>query len=170
LITNAIDAMATSEHGARILPIETKIDQTNFVVSKVADTGPGFDAKVAEKLFKPLFTTKPSGMGLGLSICESIIEAHDGRTHDSHTRTARGGVPDRLTRPPTRVKIGVGRQHAGKPGLPLDSLPPSSFHGSCAAQKKPRVRWAAIFKDIRPPLVFTCYAKRSFLTLARKSV
>ena len=79
LITNAIDAMSASKHGARILLIETNIDQDDSVVITVADTGPGFDSKVAEQLFKPFFTTKSSGMGLGLPICKSIIEAHEGK-------------------------------------------------------------------------------------------
>jgi signal transduction histidine kinase len=78
LITNAIDAMSASKQGARILLIETNIDQDDTAVIKVADTGPGFDSKVAAQLFKPFFTTKSSGMGLGLPICKSIIEAHQG--------------------------------------------------------------------------------------------
>ena len=78
LITNAIDAMSASKQGARILLIETNIDQDDTVVITVADTGPGFDSKVAAQLFKPFFTTKSSGMGLGLPICKSIIEAHQG--------------------------------------------------------------------------------------------
>ena len=78
LIMNAIEAMSASEHWARMLRIETSIDQTDSVVITVADSGPGFDAKAAEQLFKPFFTTKSSGMGLGLSICKSIIEAHHG--------------------------------------------------------------------------------------------
>jgi signal transduction histidine kinase len=45
----------------------------------VADTGPGIDPAVANLIFNPLFTTKSSGMGLGLAICRSIIEGHDGR-------------------------------------------------------------------------------------------
>jgi signal transduction histidine kinase len=79
LITNAIEAMSASEQGAKILRIETSIDQTDSVVITVADSGPGFDPKVAEQLFKPFFTTKSSGMGLGLPICKSIIEAHQGK-------------------------------------------------------------------------------------------
>ena len=79
LITNAIDAMSASKHGARMLRIETNIDQDDSVVITVADSGPGFDSKVAEQLFKPFFTTKSSGMGLGLPICKSIIEAHEGQ-------------------------------------------------------------------------------------------
>ena len=100
LIMNAIEAMSASEHGARMLRIETSIDQADSVVITVADSGPGFDAKVGEQLFKPFFTTKSSGMGLGLSICKSIIEAHGGQLTVSFTRTARGGVPGRTAAPP----------------------------------------------------------------------
>ena len=67
-----------SEHGARTLRIETSIDQADSVVITVADSGPGFDSKVAEQIFKPFFTTKSSGMGLGLPICKSVIETHNG--------------------------------------------------------------------------------------------
>jgi signal transduction histidine kinase len=79
LITNAIEAMSAPEQGAKMLRIETSIDQTDSVVITVADSGPGFDSKVAEQLFKPFFTTKSSGMGLGLPICKSIIEGHQGK-------------------------------------------------------------------------------------------
>ena len=79
LITNAIDAMSASKQGARILLVEVNIDRDDLVVVTVADTGPGFNSKVAAQLFKPFFTTKSSGMGLGLPICKSIIEAHQGK-------------------------------------------------------------------------------------------
>ena len=91
LITNAIEAMSASEHGARTLRIETSIDQADSVVITVADSGPGFDSKVAEQLFKPFFTTKSSGMGLGLPICKSIIEAHNGQLTVA-SREPRGAV------------------------------------------------------------------------------
>jgi len=79
LIMNAIEAMSASERGARMVHIETSISQADSVVITVADSGPGIDAKTAEQLFQPFFTTKSSGMGLGLSICKSIIEAHGGQ-------------------------------------------------------------------------------------------
>ena len=91
LITNAIEAMSASEHGARTLRIETSIDQADSVVITVADSGPGFDSKVAEELFKPFFTTKSSGMGLGLPICKSVIEAHNGKLTVA-SREPRGAV------------------------------------------------------------------------------
>jgi signal transduction histidine kinase len=86
LIMNAIEAMTStgsgSERGsvypARQLHIETRGDQAGNVVLAIQDSGPGFDDKVAENLFKPFVTTKPSGMGMGLSICKSIVEQHHG--------------------------------------------------------------------------------------------
>ena len=91
LITNAIEAMSAFEHGARTLRIETSIDQADSVLITVADSGPGFDLKVAEQLFKPFFKTKSSGMGLGLPICKSVIEAHNGNLTVA-SREPRGSV------------------------------------------------------------------------------
>jgi two-component system sensor kinase FixL len=79
LINNAVEAMAASDHGARILDIETRIGQDGPVLLMVADTGPGFDAKVAANVFSPFVTTKAQGMGMGLSICKSIVEQHGGQ-------------------------------------------------------------------------------------------
>jgi C4-dicarboxylate-specific signal transduction histidine kinase len=79
LIMNAIEAMAASDHWARMLQIETRTGEPGAVIFTVADSGPGFDAKVAEKLFTPFVTTKAQGMGMGLTICKSIIEQHGGQ-------------------------------------------------------------------------------------------
>jgi PAS domain S-box-containing protein len=78
LILNAVEAMASIEAGARGLSISTEQDETGVLVA-VRDTGPGVDPEHREHVFRPFFTTKPSGTGMGLSICRSIIDAHGGR-------------------------------------------------------------------------------------------
>jgi len=77
LITNAIESMA-DEDGPRILSVKCEVQDGGVMVS-VADTGAGIGAQDVGRIFNPLFTTKSGGMGMGLSICRSIIEAHDGR-------------------------------------------------------------------------------------------
>jgi signal transduction histidine kinase len=78
LITNAIDSMAAKD-GARVLRLRSELQDGGEVVVSVADTGTGIGSQEFEQIFNPLFTTKSGGMGMGLSICRSIIEAHDGR-------------------------------------------------------------------------------------------
>ena len=78
LVMNAIEAMAASDDRGRTLNVETRIGEHGTVLLTVSDTGPGFDAKVAAKLFSPFITTKVQGTGMGLSICKSIIEQHGG--------------------------------------------------------------------------------------------
>ena len=78
LMMNAIEAM-TQVSGPRELLISSAVDDSKSVVVVVRDSGPGLDSKSLERLFEPFYTTKPQGMGMGLAICRSIIEAHDGR-------------------------------------------------------------------------------------------
>jgi signal transduction histidine kinase len=78
LITNAIDSMAAKD-GARVLYVKSEIHESGGVVISVKDTGVGIDPQDIDRIFNPLFTTKSHGMGMGLSICRSIIEAHEGR-------------------------------------------------------------------------------------------
>ena len=78
LVRNAIEAMEQVERreltvGTRAVPGQAMVEVI------VADTGPGIAPELADRLFQPFVTTKPTGMGLGLSICREIVEAHQGR-------------------------------------------------------------------------------------------
>jgi two-component system, LuxR family, sensor kinase FixL len=77
LIRNAMDAMEGEER--RDLTIAVRAGDARTVAVSVADTGPGISPQVSDRLFQPFVTTKASGMGVGLSICRTIIEAHGGR-------------------------------------------------------------------------------------------
>ena len=79
LIINAIEAMSGVSEGARELLISTGKDASSGVLVAVQDFGPGLDPESLDRLFDAFYTTKPGGMGMGLSICRSIIEAHGGR-------------------------------------------------------------------------------------------
>ena len=79
LILNAVEAMRGSDEGSRELLISTEADGANGVRIAVRDWGPGLEPESLDRLFDAFYTTKPDGMGMGLSICRSIIEAHGGR-------------------------------------------------------------------------------------------
>jgi C4-dicarboxylate-specific signal transduction histidine kinase len=78
LMTNGMDAMAETTDRAKELLISARGDNSKIVV-RVEDSGVGLDPGAAEKIFNPFFTTKPHGIGMGLSISRSIIESHEGR-------------------------------------------------------------------------------------------
>ena len=78
LVLNAVEAMGSVEPEARELLISTAQDSTGVLVA-VRDSGPGIDAGNLERVFEPFYTTKTSGIGMGLSICRSIIDGHGGR-------------------------------------------------------------------------------------------
>lgn len=79
LLLNASDSMKDIESGSRQLTITTALDEDDHVRLSVRDEGTGFAADDAEKLFSAFYTTKPTGMGIGLSVSKSIIESHHGR-------------------------------------------------------------------------------------------
>jgi C4-dicarboxylate-specific signal transduction histidine kinase len=79
LIVNAIQSMSGVEDGNRELHISTVSIEPDGVCVAVRDTGPGLSPETLSRLFEPFYTTKSEGMGIGLSICRSIIEAHGGR-------------------------------------------------------------------------------------------
>ena len=79
LVMNGIEAMQLVADRPRELVIGSQMDETRHVLVTVRDCGIGFSAKSTDQIFDAFFTTKSSGMGMGLSICRSIIEAHGGR-------------------------------------------------------------------------------------------
>jgi len=91
LVVNAVEAMSSEDNGARELLIDTSANGSGQVHVAIADSGPGLAPNVAEHLFDAFYTTKSSGMGMGLAICRSIIEAHGGRIWTS-PNTPRGTV------------------------------------------------------------------------------
>jgi signal transduction histidine kinase len=78
LIINAVEAMSSVREDSRELLISTKKDVGGVVVA-VQDSGPGLNPEGVDRLFDAFYTTKASGMGMGLSICRSIVEAHGGQ-------------------------------------------------------------------------------------------
>jgi signal transduction histidine kinase len=78
LLLNAVEAMGSVEAEPRELLISTRQDHTGVLVA-VHDSGPGIDPEQLDRIFNSFYTTKPSGTGMGLSICRSIIDAHGGR-------------------------------------------------------------------------------------------
>ena len=79
LILNAVEAMSLVKTGVRELAISTEQYTAVTVLVAVSDAGPGIDLKHMERVFDAFYTTKPGGVGMGLSICRSIIDAHGGR-------------------------------------------------------------------------------------------
>jgi signal transduction histidine kinase len=97
LIVNAVEAMSGVSQGSRELLIGTGKDASGAVLLTVQDSGPELNPESFDRLFDPFYTTKPGGMGMGLSICRSIVEAHGGRVWAS--RTAGPGVTVQFTLP-----------------------------------------------------------------------
>jgi PAS domain S-box-containing protein len=79
LMMNAIEAMSTIGERTRVLTVQTRPHDAGGVLISVSDCGPGIDARNMHRIFDAFFTTKPQGMGMGLYICRSIVEAHDGK-------------------------------------------------------------------------------------------
>jgi C4-dicarboxylate-specific signal transduction histidine kinase len=84
LVTNACDAMADMPPKARALIIRTELDGNDIVSISVCDAGPGIAEGNLDRVFEPFFTSKPNGMGLGLSVCRTIVDAHGGKLWAEH--------------------------------------------------------------------------------------
>ena len=103
LMRNAMEAMRDSER--RALVIRTSSGDEGSVIIEVSDTGPGISDEIAARLFQPFVTSKPGGMGIGLSISRRIVEAHGGEL--SASRNAEGGATFRFSLP----AIDAAQQH-----------------------------------------------------------
>ena len=97
LILNAMDAMAGEVRGQRRLSLRTRLNTDGLVEIAVMDSGHGIAPEKLPSVFEPFYTTKPNGMGMGLSISRTIIEAHHGRITAENNST--GGATFRVTLP-----------------------------------------------------------------------
>lgn len=91
LIMNGAEAMSASADSPRLLNIHASPNGAEFAEVRIADFGPGIDPEIDARIFEPFYTTKPSGIGMGLSICRSIVEAHGGQIWTSRN-APRGSV------------------------------------------------------------------------------
>ena len=87
---NGIEAMGVLTQG-RVLNVVSQSDGPGFVRIAVEDSGPGFPPEITDRMFDASFTTKASGMGMGLSVCQSVISIHGGRLWAS-PRSPKGAV------------------------------------------------------------------------------
>jgi len=98
LVQNAIEAMAKNDAARRKLSIASTRTAEDTIIVSVSDQGRGIPADLGEQPYMPLFTTKMQGMGLGLSICRSVVEAHGGRIW--HGKNVDGGCSFHFSLPP----------------------------------------------------------------------
>ena len=121
LIMNAIEAMAAKDE-PRILSVKCEANEHDRVTVSVADTGTGIRTADVDQIFNPLFTTKSDGMGMGLSICRAIIEAHEGQLWVTPNRphgavfqftlhTSHPTSPDIISLPGVECGSTVSREH-----------------------------------------------------------
>jgi PAS domain S-box-containing protein len=111
LIMNAVEAMSGIGEEARELLISTEMEPTGGVLVTVRDSGPGLDPTSVDRVFEAFYTTKPEGIGIGLAICRSIIEAHGGRMWV--TANAPRGAVFRFTLPLRRDEPALA-EHVGE--------------------------------------------------------
>jgi signal transduction histidine kinase len=131
LVMNAIESMVSAAE-PRVLSITSKSNEHNTVLVSIADTGSGIDVVNLNRIFKPMFTTKARGMGMGLSICKSIIESHNGLIWVS-VGVPRGSI--------FHFELPVRRGGEGKPDV---SSPTPATHSPASAASAPSLADEAI--------------------------
>jgi signal transduction histidine kinase len=119
LIRNAAEAMANLEAGAREVKVSTSATASGQIAVSVEDSGPAIDDAVFDGLFRQFYTTKPDGLGMGLAISRSIVEAHGGRLWAE--RRAAGGLMMRFTLPVTVTRTTA--DHPLQPSAPANVAP-----------------------------------------------
>lgn len=110
LVHNAIEAMAGGTR--RSLTVATDLTPDGLIQISVADTGPGLPSAIRAKLFEPFVTTKASGLGVGLSICRVIVDAHGGQLRAEDNPG--GGTVFRFTLPPRPIEIIAENERDGQ--------------------------------------------------------
>ncbi len=104
LVRNSVQAIADANMSRREVNVSTTLNEENAVQVSVVDTGPGIPAAVANRLFEPFVTSKTNGMGVGLTICRSIINAHGGRLW-ADTGPGGEGAAFHFTLPPAEGSV-----------------------------------------------------------------
>jgi PAS domain S-box-containing protein len=136
LVLNAVEAMGSIDAGARELVISTEQSQTNDALVIVRDSGPGIDPESLERVFEAFYTTKSSGMGMGLSICRSIIDAHGGRLWAEANEP--GGTIFQFTIPSAEKELMNRPQSTRETGEPhQDTLVEASHRPASEGSKRP---------------------------------
>ena len=102
-MVNSFEALQAANLANRRLTIQTCVEDKERVVILARDSGPGIPAAQFDHVFEPFFTTKPQGLGMGLAICRSIIQAHRGEI--SCANNLDGGVTFRIALPASRQNI-----------------------------------------------------------------
>ncbi|HNQ24953.1 MAG TPA: PAS domain S-box protein [Phycisphaerae bacterium] len=105
LVRNALEAMVNQPAGPRTVTLAARPDPDGAVVISVSDEGPGLSSEAAAHVFEPFYTTKPGGLGMGLAICRSIVEAHGGRI--GMTRNVARGATFHVTLPGVKPEEGA---------------------------------------------------------------
>ncbi len=110
LIANAVDAMSALDRKRRRLRIATWTSESGELHCSVADSGTGIEPAQMERIFEPYFSTKCEGLGLGLSLCKSIVATHGGRLWASHNRPH--GTVFSFSLPPVETSVPAPRAEA----------------------------------------------------------
>jgi C4-dicarboxylate-specific signal transduction histidine kinase len=134
LVLNAVEAMGSVDAGARELLISTEQSQTNDILVAVRDSGPGIDPESLDRVFEAFYSTKSSGMGMGLSICQSIIDAHGGRLWAEANEP--GGAIFQFTIPSAEKELMNSLQAVHETGRPHEDTVAATSHRPASEDSK----------------------------------